>query len=333
MLYRRLGKSGLQLSVLSFGTWLTFGKQIDDDTAESLMIAAYDGGINFFDNAETYALGKSELVMGKILKKVNWPRDTYTVSSKVFFGTRGYNPDTNIPNTVGLSRKHIFEACDQALQRLQVDYLDLYYCHRPDRETPIEETVRAMTDLVRMGKVLYWGTSEWTAWEIMEAYSVARQYNLVPPTMEQPQYNMFHRQKVDHDFTKLYEEIGLGTTIWSPLCSGVLTGKYNDGMPEEDTRLNIEGLSWLKDRSLTDENLNKVRTLTDLAGDLGTSMARLALAWCIKNPGVSTVITGASKMHHLKDNIGAVDIVDKLDESVMNRIEEILGNKPSSGLF
>ena len=333
MIYRRLGRSGLQVSALSFGTWLTFGKQISDDLAEELMIKAYDRGVNFFDNAETYALGKSEEVMGKILAKVKWPRDTYVVSSKVFFGTRGYRPGENVPNTVGLSRKHVVEACDQALQRLQVDYLDLYFCHRPDRETPIEETVRAMTELINRGKVLYWGTSEWTAWEIMEAYSVARQYNLIPPTMEQPQYNMFHREKVDRDFVKLYEEIGLGTTIWSPLASGVLTGKYNDGMPEDDTRFNIEGLEWLKDRMLSEDRLGKVRQLTELAGDLGTSMAKLALAWCVKNPNVSTVITGASKMHHLEENLDAIDVVEKIDDSVMARIEEILDNKPVLGLF
>jgi voltage-dependent potassium channel beta subunit len=333
MEYRRLGKSGLQVSAISFGTWLTFGKQIDDQTARDLMVRAYDGGVNFFDNAETYALGKSEEVMGKILADVKWPRDTYVVSSKVFFGTRGYRPGQNIPNTVGLSRKHVVEACHDALRRLQVDYLDLYFCHRPDRETPIEETVRAMTELIHQGKILYWGTSEWTAWEIMEAYGVARQYNLIPPTMEQPQYNMLHRQKVDHDFVKLYQEIGLGTTIWSPLASGLLTGKYNDGMPDEDTRLKIEGLEWLSDMVLAEQRIEKARALAKIADGLGISMARLALAWCLKNPNVSTVITGASKIHHLEENLQAVDAVAQLDNEVMAAIEEILDNKPTSGLF
>jgi voltage-dependent potassium channel beta subunit len=333
MEYRRLGGSGLQVSALSFGTWVTFGQQIGDDVAEQLLIAAYEGGINFFDNAEAYAGGKSEEVMGRLIEKLGWERDTYLVSSKVFFGTRGYRPGKNIPNTVGLSRKHIVDACHAALLRLRVDYLDLFFCHRPDRETPIEETVRAMTDLIQQGKVLYWGTSEWQAWEIAEAYGVARQYNLIPPTMEQPQYNMLHRQKVDHDYLKLYQDMGLGTTIWSPLASGILTGKYNDGLPAEDTRLGMESLSWLKDRLLVDDNLAKVRALGEVAGDLGVSQAALSIAWCLKNPGVSTVITGASKVHHLEENLKAMEVVSKLDDAVMDRIEGILGNKPTSSLF
>ena len=271
--------------------------------------------------------------MGKILRHLKWERDTYLVSSKVFFGTRGYKPGTSIPNTIGLSRKHIVEACHAALKRLQVDYLDLFFCHRPDRDTPIEETVRAMSDLVSQGKILYWGTSEWQAWEIAEAYGVARQHNLVPPTMEQPQYNMLHRQKVDHDYVKLYDDMGLGTTIWSPLASGILTGKYNDGLPAEDTRLNMESLGWLKERLLVDDNLTKVRALGEVAGDLGCSQAALSLAWCMKNPGVSTVITGASKVGHLTENLKAIDILPAIDDSVMARIEEILQNKPTSGLF
>jgi voltage-dependent potassium channel beta subunit len=332
MQYQRLGRSGLEVSALSFGTWLTFGQQIADDVAEKLLHEAYDAGINFFDNAEAYAGGKSELVMGKILKKANWSRDTYLVSSKVFFGTRGYSPGKNIPNTTGLSRKHIIEACHDALKRLQVDYLDLYFCHRPDRSTPVEETVRAMSDLVQQGKILYWGTSEWQAWEIMEAYGLARQYHLVPPTMEQPQYNMFHRQKVDLDYLKLYREIGLGTTIWSPLASGILTGKYNKGIPE-DSRLAMPSLGWLKDKLVLEQNLKKVNHLSELAADLGTTMPRLALAWCLKNPGVSTVITGASKLEHLRDNLKSLEVLDLLSAEVMEKIEEILGNKPTDSLF
>ncbi len=333
MEYRRLGGSGLKVSALSFGTWVTFGQQISDEVAEQLLITAYEGGINFFDNAEAYAGGKSEAVMGRLIEKLGWERDTFLVSSKVFFGTRGFNPDNTIPNTVGLSRKHVIEACHAALRRLRVDYLDLYFCHRPDRDTPIEETVRAMSDLIQQGKVLYWGTSEWQAWEIMEAYAVARQYNLVPPTMEQPQYNMLHRQKVDHDFVKLYQDIGLGTTIWSPLASGILTGKYNDGLPAEDTRLGMESLGWLKDKLLVDDNLNKVRALGEVAGDLGISQAALSLAWCLKNPGVSTVITGASKVKHLSENLKALEAVEQLDDSTMDRIEEILDNKPTSSFI
>ena len=332
MQYQRLGRSGLEVSALSFGTWLTFGQQIADDVAEKLLHEAYDAGINFFDNAEAYAGGKSELVMGKILKKANWSRYTYLVSSKVFFGTRGYSPGKNIPNTTGLSRKHIIEACHDALKRLQVDYLDLYFCHRPDRSTPVEETVRAMSDLVQQGKILYWGTSEWQAWEIMEAYGLARQYHLVPPTMEQPQYNMFHRQKVDLDYLKLYREIGLGTTIWSPLASGILTGKYNKGIPE-DSRLAMPSLGWLKDKLVLEQNLKKVNHLSELAADLGTTMPRLALAWCLKNPGVSTVITGASKLEHLRDNLKSLEVLDLLSAEVMEKIEEILGNKPTDSLF
>ncbi len=332
MQYNRLGHSGLQVSALSFGTWLTFGQQITDEVAEQLLIRAYDAGVNFFDNAEAYANGQSELVMGKILKKTGWSRDTYLVSSKVFFGTRGYSPGKNIPNTTGLSRKHVIEACHDALRRLQVDYLDLFFCHRADRETPVEETVRAMTDLVRQSKVLYWGTSEWQAWEIVEAYAVARQFHLVPPTMEQPQYNMLHRQKVDHDFLKLFSEFGLGTTIWSPLASGVLTGKYNDGVPD-DTRLGKASLGWLRESLLTDDNLAKVKKLSALASALDTTMARLAIAWCLKNPGVSTVITGASKTAHLEDNLLALDLAQKLTPEILNQVEMILSNKPVSRLF
>jgi len=326
MEYRRLGKSGLQVSAMSFGSWLTFGKQVGNSVAEECMKVAYDNGINFFDNAEIYASGQSEVVMGEILKKMGWGRDTFVVSSKVFWGGE------KKPNQVGLSRKHVTEACHAALKRLQVDYLDLYFCHRPDKNTPVEETVWTMHNLIQQGKILYWGTSEWSAQEIQEAYSVARQYNLVPPTMEQPQYNMLHRERFEVEYDKLYREIGLGTTIWSPLASGVLSGKYNDGFPD-DTRLNIEGLEWLKDRVMVEENLSKVRQLTSLAKDLSTTMPVLALAWCLKNPNVSTAILGASKPSQLKENLGALEVVPKITEEVNERIEAILDNKPAFPQF
>ncbi|KGE86046.1 MAG: potassium channel beta subunit family protein [Phaeodactylibacter xiamenensis] len=327
MQYRRLGKSGLQVSALSLGSWLTFGKQISDETAESLMVAAYERGVNFFDNAEAYAQGKSEIVMGNILAKQNWDRSSYIVSSKVFFGDGGQKP-----NQTGLSRKHIFEACHAALKRLQVDYLDLFFCHRPDKNTPIEETVWAMNHLIQQGKILYWGTSEWSAQEIMEAHMVAQRLNLIGPTMEQPQYNMFHREKVEVEFSQIYKTVGLGTTIWSPLASGVLTGKYLDKFPE-GTRLGMEGLEWLKDLSLTEERLEKVRKLSKIANDLGTSMPKLAIAWCLTNPNVSTVILGGSKVNHLEENIDALELVSQLSEEVLNRIEEVLGNKPAHPTF
>lgn len=331
MEYNRLGKSGLQISRLSFGSWLTFGKQIGDNTAEDLMKTAYDGGVNFFDNAEAYAGGKSEEVMGEVLKKMGWPRDSFIVSSKVFFGADG-GTGILLPTQKGLNRKHVVEACNQALQRLQVDYLDLYFCHRPDKETPIEETVWAMHNLIQQGKVLYWGTSEWSAQEIMEAHMVAKQYNLIGPTMEQPQYNMLVRDKVEVEFKQIYKTVGLGTTTWSPLASGVLTGKYNRGFPK-DTRLGMEGLEWLKDRLVAEENLKKVNKLTELAHELGTTMPLMALAWCLKNPDVSTVILGASKKVQLQENLKAFEIMHMLNEEVMSRIEGILDNAPVHPAF
>ena len=326
MEYKRLGKSGLQISRLSFGSWLTFGKQVGDNTAEDLMTLAYDNGINFFDNAESYAGGKSEEVMGEVLKKKGWRRDSYIVSSKVFFGADQGMKDLK-PTQVGLSRKHVVEACHQALKRFQVDYLDLYFCHRPDKQTPIEETVWAMHNLIQQGKVLYWGTSEWSAQEIMEAHMVAKQYNLIGPTMEQPQYNMFVRNKVEVEYSQIYKTVGLGTTIWSPLASGVLTGKYNDGFPE-GTRLGIEGLEWLKDRALAEENMAKVKRLTVLSQELDLSMSLMALAWCLKNDNVSTVILGASKKEQLQENLKALEAREKLTAEVMEKIEDILTNKP-----
>ena len=328
MEYRRLGKSGLQVSALSFGSWVTFAHQIDDSVAEQCMVTAYDNGINFFDNAEAYSSGKSEIVMGNILKKMNWDRTSYVVSSKVFWGGK-------LPNQIGLSRKHVIEACNAALKRLQVDYLDLYFCHRPDKDTPIEETVRAMDTLIRQGKILYWGTSEWSAQEIMQAYGIAREHNLNPPTMEQPQYNMFHRERFEKEFKRLYSEIGLGTTIWSPLASGLLTGKYNNEMPD-NTRLNLTNMEWLKERLLGEEgkkNIEKARKLTTVAQDLGTNLPRLGLAWCLKNPNVSTVITGASKVEQLKDNLQALEVVPKLTDEVITKIETILMNKPVESMF
>ena len=325
MEYRRLGKSGLQLSVLSFGSWVTFHKQIEDNSADELMGIAYDNGINFFDNAETYALGESEKMMGRVLKAKNWDRTSYVVSSKVFFGWRGKN---NKPNQTGLSRKHITEACHEAMQRLQVDYLDLYFCHRPDKNAPIEEVVWTMNNLIQQGKILYWGTSEWSAQEIMEAHRVARQYNLIGPTMEQPEYNLFHRQKVEVDFLPIYKNVGLGTTIWSPLAAGLLTGKYNNGIPE-GSRLAIEGFGWLKDKQLSDERIEKVKQLEPIARQLDCSLATLSIAWCISNPHVTTAILGATKKEQLTENLKALQLLPKLTPEVLQRIEDIVQNKPA----
>lgn len=331
MEFRRLGRSGLKVSALSFGSWVTFDNQMQLEAAEQCMVAAYDAGVNFFDNAEAYAQGQSEILMGQVLKKTNWPRDTYVVSSKVYWGS----VQDPLPTQRGLNRKHVVEACNQALQRLQLEYLDLYFCHRPDKETPIEETVWAMHDLIQQGKVLYWGTSEWSAQQIMEAYGVARQYNLIPPIMEQPQYNMFHRERFEVEYARLYEEIGLGTTVWSPLASGLLTGKYNQGIPE-DSRANLEGFEWLRERFTSKRaqlQITKVRELTVLAEELGANMPRLAIAWCLKNPNVSTVITGASRVEQVRDNMFALDVAGQLTDDVMEDIETILDNKPTQPEF
>jgi voltage-dependent potassium channel beta subunit len=284
------------------------------------MVTAYENGVNFFDNAEIYARGKSEIVMGNILKKLEWRRDTYLVSSKVFWGG-------DKPNQTGLSRKHVFEACHAALKRFQLDYLDLFFCHRPDPESPIEETVWVMNDLIRQGKILYWGTSEWSAQEITEAFAIARREHLIPPTMEQPQYNMFHRYRFELEYKRVFEELGYGSTIWSPLASGVLSGKYNDGFPT-DTRLGIEGLEWLKERVLTKENINITQSLLAIANNLGVTLPQLAIAWCLKNRNVSTVILGGSKTTQLKENLAALDLVPKLTDDVLTSIEQLLGNKP-----
>ncbi|WP_316821189.1 aldo/keto reductase [Pedobacter gandavensis] len=322
MEYRRLGKSGLQVSALSLGSWLTFGQQISDQTADELMGIAYDAGVNFFDNAEGYAAGKSEIVMGKILKAHKWERESFLVSSKVFFGTENKGP-----NQMGLSRKHVIEACHGALKRLQVDYLDLYFCHRPDKNTPIEETVWAMNTLLQQGKILYWGTSEWSASEIMEAIRVARQYNLIGPTMEQPQYNLLERNKLENEYLLLFKEYGLGTTIWSPLASGLLSGKYTSGVTK-DTRLELKGMEWLKDAVLNEEKLKKAEQLQGLADQLNIPLAKLSLAWCLKNPNVSTVILGASKTAQLKENLTTLEVLPLLTEKVMTDIEDIMQTKP-----
>ncbi len=322
MEYRRLGKTGLPISELSFGSWITFGNQINDGVSERLMDIAYEAGVNFFDNAEVYAAGASETVMGEILHKKNWSRDSYIVSSKVFFGAGATHPTQK-----GLHRKHIVEACNQALQRLQVDYLDLYFCHRPDKQTPIEETVWSMHQLILAGKILYWGTSEWSAQEIMEAHMVAQRYNLIGPVTEQPQYNMLVRDKVEVEYSQIYKTVGLGTTIWSPLASGFLTGKYLNQPPAE-SRLKRDELGWLADRLLQENNHKIVTNLVQFSKELGVSMPQLGVAWCLKNPNVSTVILGATKPEQLQETLNATHILPLLTEEVMEHIETILQNKP-----
>lgn len=324
MEYRRMGRTGLQLSVLSYGSWVTFHKQIDDSIADELMGIAYDNGINFFDNAEAYALGESEKMMGRILKKKNWDRTSYTVSSKAYFGWRGKE---NKPNQTGLSRKHLMEACHEALQRLQLDYLDLYFCHRPDINVPIEEVVWTMHNLIQQGKILYWGTSQWSGAEIMEAHRVAHQYGLIGPTVEQPQYNMFERFKMEQDYLPVFKNVGLGTTIWSPLAAGFLTGKYNNGIPA-DSRLAIEGFDWLKERWVQEVKIEKTKKLALLAQEMNVSLAELAIAWTIKNPNVTTAILGATKKQQLEENLKALQVLPLLTNEIMEKIENILQNKP-----
>lgn len=324
MEYRRLGKSGLKLSALSLGSWLTFGNQLDDKVAEELMDIAYDNGVNFFDNAEGYAGGKSELVMGKILKKKDWDRSSFIISSKIYFGA-----EEKKPNMTGLSKKHLFEGTHNALKRLQLDHLDLLFCHRPDPDTPIEETVWAMHQLIQQGKVLYWGTSEWSASEIMQAHYFAEKNHLVPPSMEQPQYNMLWRDKIEKEFLMLFRDFGMGTTIWSPLASGLLSGKYNDADPK-DTRFNMESLGWLKDRLLVESNLLKVKKLKKLADRIGVSLPKLALAWCLKNPNVSTVILGASKASQLRENLNSLEILPLISNEIMEEIDKVTGTKPET---
>ena len=325
MEYRYLGKSGLQLSVVSFGSWVSFQNQINDKIADELMGIAYDSGINFFDNAETYADGESEKMMGRVLKKKKWDRTSYLLSSKAYFGWHGKNAK---PNQTGLSRKHIIEACDEALQRLQADYLDLYFCHRPDKNTPIAETVWAMNTLLQQGKILYWGTSEWSGVEIMDAHRVAEKYSLIGPTMEQPQYNLFERERVEKDYIPIYDTVGLGTTIWSPLAAGFLSGKYNDGIPK-DSRFALEGFSWLSARWMLDDKIKRVKKLSLLADKLGVTTASLAIAWCIRNPHVTTAILGATKKKQLLENLKSIEVVERLTPEIMENIEKIMQTKPA----
>ena len=327
MEYRRLGTSGLKVSALSFGSWVTFSEQIDEDTAAACMKAAREAGVNFFDNAEVYAQGKAESMMGAILRKSGWKRSDLVISTKIFWVGKG-------PNDTGLSRKHIFEGMEASLRRLQLDYVDLVYCHRPDRDTPIEETVRAMSHIVGLGLAFYWGTSEWSAEDIRTAYDIARRERLVPPTMEQPQYNMFHRDRVEKEYRRLYEDFGLGTTTWSPLASGYLSGKYLRGIPE-GSRFSLKGYQWLKKRFEgpdAEAKLEKVRKLGRLATRLGLTLPQLAIAWCLKNRHVSSVITGASRPEQVVENMKAVNAVKLLDGEVMAKIEKILTNAPEAEL-
>ncbi len=317
MLYNRLGGSGLKVSAISLGSWMTFGQDVDVDATEQCMVAAYDAGVNFFDGAEVYGLGAAEDAMGEVFKRHQWPRDTLVISSKVMrIGDHA--------NQSGSNRKHLVEACEGALKRMHLDYLDLFFCHRPDPETPMIETVRTMQDLITQGKILYWGTSMFSGPQIMEAFAVAEKYGLTPPTMEQPVYNMLQRNRVEKELALPIEKYGLGTTVYSPLQMGILTGKYNDGIPE-DSRLGKRDDDWLH-KSLNENTLTKSRALGALAKELGITQARLALAWCIKNPAVSTLITGASRASQVTENIKAVEDLELLTDEVMKRIEEILGD-------
>ncbi len=324
MEYRHLGRSGLRVSALSFGSWVTFGDQYGEDTARACMQAAHDAGVNFFDNAEAYSMGRSETIMGKVLQQTGWQRNDLVISTKIFWGGEG-------PNDRGLSRKHIFEAMYASLDRLQLDYVDLVFCHRPDLHTPIEETVRAMSDVVTSGMAFYWGTSEWSAEQIRHAHEYATASGLIPPTMEQPQYNLLTRDRVEAEYTPLYRDLGLGTTIWSPLASGILSGKYNDGIPT-DSRLGHEKYTWLQ-RVLEGEagqrKLQVARALGELAGELGCTTAQLAIAWCLKNPHVSTVITGASRPEQVTENMAALAVAERLDEGLLARIDQLAGNRPA----
>jgi len=323
MEYRYLGATGLQVSALSFGSWVTFGPQLDVDLALACMAAARDAGVNFFDNAEVYADGESEVIMGEVLQRAGWKRSDLVISTKLFWGGKG-------PNDRGLSRKHLMEGIDASLARMRLDYVDLLFCHRPDFHTPVEETVRAMTTIIEQGKAFYWGTSEWTADRIREAHAVARRERLIPPVMEQPQYNMLHRERVEVEYARLYETVGLGTTIWSPLASGLLTGKYDDGIPD-GSRLALPGYRWLRsmlDGEEGERKLAAVRGLAPIAEELGCTRAQLAIAWCLKNPRVSTVITGASRPEQVAENMTALEVAAKLNSGVMERIETVLGNRP-----
>jgi voltage-dependent potassium channel beta subunit len=312
------------VSALSLGAWVTYGSQVGEDVAYKCMTAAYKHGVNFFDNAEAYASGEAEVVMGNVIRRAGWKRSDLVISTKIFWGGQG-------PNDRGLSRKHIIEGVDAALARLQLDYVDLVFCHRPDPDTPIEETVRAMNHVIDRGKAFYWGTSEWSADQIMEAAMIARREHLVGPQMEQPQYHMLHRDRVEKEYARLYKELGLGTTIWSPLASGLLTGKYDDTCPP-DTRVNQPGMEWLREELTGEagaENRDRVRRLKPIADTLGCTRAQLAIAWCLRNPHVSTVITGASRPEQVEENLAALQVVDKLTPDVIEQIERILANRPA----
>jgi len=325
MNYRNLGKSGLKISELSFGSWVTFNKQVDPNLAEKMFGKCLDAGINFFDNAEGYERGLSEIVMGKALKALDNSRDSYCVSSKVFFGSHE-NP---VPTQMGLSRKHVSEACEQALKRLQVDYLDLYFCHRADPETSIGETVSAMHNLITQGKILYWGTSEWSAAQIQEAYEFAKDNNLTPPTMEQPQYNLLDRERFEVEYAPIFEKYGMGTTTWSPLASGALTGKYLNGVPD-GSRASLEGYGWLKKHMIESdrgqERMKKVGSLMPIAEELGVSLSNLSIAWCLLNPNVSTVILGASKLDQLEQNLKSLDASSLLTDEVIHKLNSALSD-------
>jgi len=322
MQYRRLGASGLKVSELSFGSWVTYGNQMGADLARECMAAARDAGVNFFDNAEVYAKGQSETLMGEALRKLGWRRSSYIVSTKFFWGL---NDGPNEKNT--LNRKYLMQAIDDSLARFGLDYVDLVFCHRADPDTPIEETVYAMHDMITAGKALYWGTSEWSAAEIMAAWQIADRHHLHKPVMEQPQYNLLHRERVEEEYGRLYRDIGLGTTIWSPLASGLLTGKYNDGIPA-GSRGTVKGYEWLAERLSDAPQIAKVRRLAPIAADLGCTLAQMSLAWCLKNPNVSTAITGASRPEQVRENMKALDVVPKLTSDVMARIEGALSGDP-----
>ena len=316
MQYRRLGRSGLQVSVLSFGSWVTFDAQLNDDAALDCMQAAYDAGSNFFDNAEVYAGGESEAIMGRVIERLGWQRHTYVLSTKFYWGIHGRV--RNMQNT--LNRKYLMQAIDASLERLRTDFVDIAYCHRADPNTPVEETVRAMSDMITAGKALYWGTSEWSADEIRAAWEIAERHHLHKPVVEQPQYNLLSRTRVETEYARLYDDIGLGTTIWSPLASGLLTGKYANGIPD-DSRGALAGYEWLAERLNQPDEIAKVERLRPIAADLGCSMAQLAIAWCASNPHVSTVITGASRASQVMENFAAIDVLALLTPDVLARID------------
>ena len=324
MNYRRLGQTGLKISELAFGAWVTFGDQVGDEVALACMTAAYEAGVNYFDNAENYANGQAESTMGRVLKRTGWRREELVISTKLFWGDGNQGP-----NDRGLSRKHLLEGINKSLKRLQLEYVDLLFCHRPDPTVPIEETVRTMDIIIRQGKAFYWGTSEWSAAEVMRAHGLAREYGLIPPAMEQPQYNMFARDRMEMEYAPLFRDLGYGTTTFSPLASGLLTGKYSNGIPA-DSRANLKGYEWLRSSIINPERIAKVKQLEPVAKELGCSLAQLAVAWCLKNPNVSTVITGASRVEQVRDNMQALDVAPKLTPEVLERIETVLGNKPKT---